>query len=97
MARIGGRNVAGIGPIMGPPGTPSTWTTYFASADVDATATRIANAGGQVLSGPMDVMDQGRLVVASDVTGAVFGVWQGRSTPAPSSPTCPARLPGAST
>jgi hypothetical protein len=78
MARIGGRNVAGIGPIMGPPGTPSSWTTYFASADVDATSTRIANAGGQILSGPMDVMDQGRLVVASDVTGAVFGVWQGR-------------------
>jgi hypothetical protein len=23
MARLGGRNVAGIGPIMGPPGTPS--------------------------------------------------------------------------
>jgi uncharacterized protein len=78
MATIGGRNVAGIGPIMGPPGTPSSWTTYFASADVDATATRIANAGGQILSGPMDVMDQGRLVVASDVSGAVFGVWQGR-------------------
>jgi predicted enzyme related to lactoylglutathione lyase len=27
----------------------------------------------------MDVMDQGRLVVASDVTGAVFGVWQGQN------------------
>ena len=26
MARLGGRNVAGIGPIMGPPGTPSAWT-----------------------------------------------------------------------
>ena len=78
MARLGGRNVAGIGPIMGPPGTPSAWTTYFASADVDATAARIANAGGQILSGPMDVMEQGRLVVAADVTGAVFGVWQGR-------------------
>ena len=45
---------------------------------MDATSTRIVNAGGQILSGPMDVMDQGRLVVASDVTGAVFGVWQGR-------------------
>jgi len=79
MARLGGRNVGAIGPIMGPPGSPSAWTTYFASADVDATLTRIVNAGGQILSGPMDVMDQGRLVVASDVTGAVFGVWQGRN------------------
>ena len=59
MARLGGRNVAGIGPIMGPPGTPSAWTTYFASADADATAARITNAGGQILSAPMDVMDAG--------------------------------------
>ena len=26
----------------------------------------------------MDVMEQGRLLVATDVTGAVFGLWQGR-------------------
>ena len=79
LARLGGRQVAAIGPIMGPPGTPPAWTTYFASADADATAARIVSAGGQISMGPMDVMDQGRLVVASDVTGATFGVWQGRS------------------
>jgi uncharacterized protein len=76
IAKLGGRNVAGIGPIMGPAGTPSSWTTYFASADADATAARITSAGGQLLGEPMDVMEQGRLVVAADVTGAVFGVWQ---------------------
>ncbi len=79
MARLDGRNVAGIGPIMGPPGTPSTWSTYFAVADVDPVAARITSAGGQLISGPMDVMDVGRLVVAADVTGAVFGLWQARS------------------
>ena len=79
MARLDGRQVAAVGPIMGPPGTPSAWTTYFASADADATATRIVSAGGQIVMGPMDVMDEGRLVVASDVTGATFGVWQGRN------------------
>jgi predicted enzyme related to lactoylglutathione lyase len=79
LARLDGRLVAAVGPIMGPPGTPSAWTTYFASSDADATATRIVTAGGQIMMGPMDVMDQGRLVVASDVTGAVFGVWQGRN------------------
>jgi predicted enzyme related to lactoylglutathione lyase len=78
MARLDGRHAAAVGPVMGPPGTPSSWTTYFASADADAAATRIVNAGGQIVMGPMDVMDQGRLVVASDVTGATFGVWQGR-------------------
>ena len=30
MAQLDGRNVAGIGPVMGPPGTPSAWSTYFA-------------------------------------------------------------------
>jgi uncharacterized protein len=79
MARIDGRHAAAVGPLMGPPGTPSSWTTYFASSDADATATRIAAAGGQIMMGPMDVMEEGRLVVASDVTGAVFGVWQGRN------------------
>jgi uncharacterized protein len=79
VATLGGRNVAGIGPIMGPAGTPSAWTTYFASADADATAARITAAGGQLLAEPMDVMEQGRLVIAADVTGAAFGIWQGRN------------------
>jgi uncharacterized protein len=79
MARLDGRNAAGIGPIMGPPGTPSTWSTYLAVADADAAAARVTSAGGQLISGPMDVMDAGRLVVAADVTGAVFGLWQARS------------------
>jgi predicted enzyme related to lactoylglutathione lyase len=79
MARLDGRNVAGIGPIMGPPGTPSTWSTYLAVTDADAAAARVTSAGGQLISGPMDVMDVGRLVVAADVTGAVFGLWQARS------------------
>jgi uncharacterized protein len=78
MARLDGRNAAAIGPIMGPPGTPSTWSTYFAVSDADAVAERITGAGGQLIAGPMDVMEAGRLVVAADVTGAVFGLWQGR-------------------
>ena len=33
-----GRRVAGIGPDMGPPGSPSTWTTYLAADDAAKTA-----------------------------------------------------------
>jgi hypothetical protein len=79
LAQLDGRNVAGIGPLMGPPGTQSTWATYFASADVDAAAARIKAAGGTLLMDPMDVMDVGRMLFASDTTGATFGVWQGRN------------------
>jgi predicted enzyme related to lactoylglutathione lyase len=74
-----GRPVAGIGPQQGPPGTPPTWTVYIASDDADDTAGKIKAAGGQVLVAPMDVMDVGRMAVAADPAGAVFGVWQARS------------------
>jgi hypothetical protein len=79
LAQLDGRNVAGIGPLMGPAGVPSTWATYFASGDVDATAAKIKSAGGQLMMEPMDVMDAGRMLFATDTTGATFGVWQGRN------------------
>jgi predicted enzyme related to lactoylglutathione lyase len=71
-----GRLVAGIGPNMGPAGEPSTWTTYLAASNADETAGKIKAAGGQVLVEPMDVMDQGRMAMAADPGGAVFGLWQ---------------------
>ena len=74
-----GHTVAGIGPKQGPPGTPPTWTVYLASDDADQTAGKITAAGGQILVAPMDVMDVGRMVVAADPAGAIFGVWQARS------------------
>ena len=57
-------------------GMPSHWTTYLASDDVDATAGKVREAGGTVLMDPFDVFDAGRMTVAQDPTGAVFGVWQ---------------------
>ena len=75
-ALLDGRNVAGIGPNMSQPDAPSAWATYFAATDADAAAARITSAGGTVLMGPLDVMDLGRMVIATDVTGAPFGIWQ---------------------
>jgi uncharacterized protein len=57
-------------------GMPSHWTTYLASDDVDATAGKVRSAGGTVLMDPFDVFDSGRMTVAQDPTGAVFGIWQ---------------------
>jgi uncharacterized protein len=79
LARLDGRNVAGIGPNMSDPGAPSAWCTYFAATDCDAAAARVTSAGGQLVMGPMDVMDLGRMLIATDVTGASFGVWQAMS------------------
>lgn len=75
LATVGGRNVAGLGEMQGD-GNPPAWTTYLASSDADATAAAITKAGGTIFQEPMDVMEFGRMLVASDPTGAVFGVWQ---------------------
>jgi hypothetical protein len=79
LGKLDGRNVAGIGPGMTSPEAPSAWATYFASRDADAAAARITSAGGTVVMGPMDVMDLGRMLVATDVTGATFGIWEARN------------------
>lgn len=74
--QAGGRNAAGIGPQQDP-SDPPRWTTYFATADADATAERITGAGGTVLFGPMDVGPMGRMAIALDPQGNPFGLWQG--------------------
>ena len=80
LAHQDGRIVAAVSPKMGQPDAPSVWTVYLATDDVDATAAKIKAAGGQVLAGPMDVMEEGRMAVAMDPAGAAFGLWQGGRT-----------------
>jgi predicted enzyme related to lactoylglutathione lyase len=55
------------------------WMTYLATSDADATAAKIK--GGQLVMEAMDVMRVGRMAVAVDPAGAVFGVWQARAFP----------------
>jgi len=74
MCDLGGRPVAGMGPQQDP--GPPYWTTYFCVESADDTAAKIAAAGGTVIAPPMDVMGSGRMVVATDPTGAVFSLWQ---------------------
>ncbi|MBW3601443.1 MAG: VOC family protein [Actinobacteria bacterium] len=76
MCQLRGRNVAGMAGEPSREGVPTAWTTYMATDDADEVARRITEAGGTVLMGPMDVMSQGRLIVAGDPAGALFGVWQ---------------------
>lgn len=66
---------AGIGALTDASG-PSAWSTYFAVDDADATAERVADAGGEITTGPESVGDSGRLGFGSDCTGAVFGIWE---------------------
>jgi predicted enzyme related to lactoylglutathione lyase len=74
IAQRGGRAAAGIGPAL--EGARTGWTLYFASDDADATAARVNELGGTVLLPPGDVGPLGRMFVATDPSGAPFGVWQ---------------------
>jgi predicted enzyme related to lactoylglutathione lyase len=74
----GGRQVAGIGPYMGPPGARPVWTTYLATGDANDTARKITAADGKLVMQPMDVMDLGRMAIAADPGGAAFGLWEAR-------------------
>ncbi|UGT45008.1 VOC family protein [Nocardia yamanashiensis] len=79
MAMIDGRPAAGIGPKMGDVAMPSVWTTYLAADDVDALAGVITAEDGAVFMPPFDVMDVGRMCIAADPTGGVFGLWQAKA------------------
>jgi uncharacterized protein len=78
MAKLDGRNAAGVG--SQPPGVtfPPAWSVYFATPNLDDTITQVKNHGGTVVMGPMDVMEEGRLAFCVDPTGAHFGAWQGK-------------------
>jgi len=78
MFSLNGKFVAAASPPQ-QEGMPPVWTTYIASDDVDAAAARVGEAGGTVFTEPFDVFDSGRMTVAQDPTGAVFGIWQAGS------------------
>jgi predicted enzyme related to lactoylglutathione lyase len=74
-AKKGGKDVAGMMPLM-QEGQPPAWSTYVSVADADATAAAVTANGGTQVAEPMDVMDLGRMAVFTDPEGAFFGIWQ---------------------
>lgn len=56
---------------------PTVWTVYFATPDARALARRIREAGGQVVTAPVEVgAGLGTVALVTDPEGAVFGLWQ---------------------
>lgn len=56
------------------PGAPSAWLSWVEVDDADAAASRVKQHGGQILGDMMDMEGIGRMVVAQDPTGGVFGI-----------------------
>ncbi|MFI1965720.1 VOC family protein [Streptomyces pathocidini] len=71
-----GRSVAALVP-KADGRMPTVWNLYFASRDAAATAARITEAGGRVITRPTEAGELGVTATAVDPGGAVFGVWQG--------------------
>lgn len=80
-AVLDGEVVAGLGQMPADQHLPVAWTTYLATGNADATAETIRHCGGTVGVGPLDAGDAGRLAMASDPEGAVFGIWQAAAHP----------------
>jgi uncharacterized protein len=79
VARLRGLDVAAVG--SAPPGGPQTavWNTYFWVDSAEETASKVRDAGGRIVSEPVDVPpDAGRTAAFTDTEGAVFRVWQAK-------------------
>jgi uncharacterized protein len=75
LAKIGGEDVAGIGPNQAPE-QPTAWGVYFGTADGDALAAQVAAAGGTVVMPPFPVGNMGRMAIFQDPAGAFVRAWQ---------------------
>jgi len=53
---------------------PSSWTNYITVKSVDDSAKQLAELGGKVMVGPMDVPGGDRVLIATDTTGAIFAL-----------------------
>jgi predicted enzyme related to lactoylglutathione lyase len=77
IATIGGEDVAAIAS-PDSDDEASTWRTYIAVDDADATAKAVEAAGGAVTLAPVDAGPGGRQAVCVDPRGAEFRLWQAR-------------------
>jgi len=73
---LDGVRVAGAMHNDGSAGTPDVWSVYLAVADAGATVEAAVAAGGQVIFGPDQVGDLGRLGLLVDPAGAAIGIWE---------------------
>lgn len=56
---------------------PSHWLAYIAVDNIDSVAEQAKLLGAEIIAGPHDVMDAGRMVLLNEPGGALFALWQG--------------------
>ena len=55
---------------------PPHWASYVNTSDVDASAAKAKELGATIVKEPFDVMENGRMAVMLDPTGAPLSLWQ---------------------
>ena len=75
-AQLEGQTAAGIGQMQPGSNMPSAWSIYLATEDIQADGARIKQLGGQLMMEPLQILDEGCMVMALDPAGAAFGLWQ---------------------
>lgn len=78
--QLGGLDVAAVH-TMDPRESPQDphWSSYVSVASADDAVSRARALGGRVISGPMDVVNFGRMATVEDPTGATIGLWESKS------------------
>ncbi len=80
MNQLGGRNISGMADLPAEmKGVPPHWLPYLAVNDVEEVARKVEAAGGKITCPPMDIMEEGRLLIFTDPSGAACGCWQPRN------------------
>jgi predicted enzyme related to lactoylglutathione lyase len=78
MCRLNGTDVAAVAEQRDEErsqGIPPHWNSYVTVDDLEASAAKVSELGGNVILPPFDVLDAGRMAVAADPEGAVFMMW----------------------
>jgi predicted enzyme related to lactoylglutathione lyase len=76
LAAKDGHEIAGLMANRPEMGIPDNWGTFFHTADIEASVSSVTAAGGSCFMGPMEVPAKGHMCLATDPSGAVFGLWQ---------------------
>jgi predicted enzyme related to lactoylglutathione lyase len=60
-------------------GMPPSWLSYIEVASADEATEQAKGLGGNVVHGPFDVYDLGRMTLLADPQGAMFAMWETKS------------------
>lgn len=72
--------ISGMSQEMQDGGMPSMWNNYITVDDVDALVGKVTELGGKIVMSPMDVFEDGRMMVVQDPTGGTVSLWQAKNT-----------------